>query len=240
MLARRWVRPLLWGLLLAALLGVGAAAVCQRLEGGRRDGERRRAATLPELGRVPAFTLLDRDGRVVRDAGLAGAPWIADFVFTRCMSSCPLLSARMARLDRSLLAGAGIRLVSFSVDPVHDTPPVLERYARSYGASRRWLFLTGDAGQIRALTRQGFKLALEPGSGGGPASAGPVGAGAVGAAGTGAGGEAVLHSTRFVLVDARGAIRGYYQALDPEALRRLAADALALARAAPEGGGGGQ
>jgi protein SCO1/2 len=232
MLARRWVRPLLWGLLLAALLGVGAAAFFQWRERGRREEELRQAEALAVLGRVPAFTLTNRDGRTVRLDDLAGAPWIADFVFTRCVSSCPMLSARMARLDRSLPAGTRIRLVSFSVDPAYDTPAVLERYARARGASGRWLFLTGNAGQVRTLSRQGFKLALEPGSAGASGTAGtPAGAG-VGAGGTGAGGEAILHSTRFVLVDARGAIRGYYQALDPEALRRLAADARALARGA--------
>lgn len=233
MAARRWLRPLLWTLLLAALLGIGASAVYQRLRQAPRAAERERAAALPELGRVPAFTLVNRDGRTVRREDLAGAPWIADFVFTTCDSSCPLLTARLARLDRELPAGLGLRLVSFSVDPDHDTPPVLERYARSFGASRRWLFLTGDAAQIRDLSRHGFKLALEPGggdmgnssAGGGAASAGGASAGSMGSMGS----EAILHSTRFVLVDGEGVIRGTYQALDPAALRRLAGDARALA-----------
>ncbi|HLX10374.1 MAG TPA: SCO family protein, partial [Thermoanaerobaculia bacterium] len=136
---------------------------------------------------------------------------------------CPLLSARLAGLDRTL-PPAGIRLVSFTVDPVHDTPAVLERYARSFAASRRWLFLTGGQEQIRNLSRQAFKLALEPGTGGGASNAS-------GGAAAGAAAEAIMHSTRFALVDTDGEIRGTYQALDPEALRRLAADARALAGA---------
>jgi protein SCO1/2 len=206
-----WTRLLLWGLLLAVVVGVSAAAVCQRRQRAARQESFERTAALPVLGRVPAFTLTNRDGRVVHPADLAGAPWIADFVFTRCVSSCPLLSARLARLDRVLPPELGIRLVSFSVDPAHDTPAVLERYARSLSASRRWLFLTGRQKaeeQVRRLSL-GFKLALEPG----------------------AATEAILHSTRFVLVDAAGAIRGTYQALDPEALRRVEADARALAGA---------
>jgi protein SCO1/2 len=207
-----WTRLLLWGLLLAVVVGVAAAAVCQRRQRRQlaaRQESAERAAALPALGRVPDFTLTNRDGRAVRLADLAGAPWIADFVFTRCVSSCPLLSARLARLDRALPPTPGIHLVSFSVDPAHDTPAVLERYARALSASRRWLFLTGRQKaeeQIRRLSL-GFKLALEPG----------------------AETEAILHSTRFVLVDAAGEIRGTYQALDPEALRRLEADARALA-----------
>ena len=216
---------MLWGLLLAALLGVGAAAVHQRLQRAERQAIRERVAALPVLGRVPDFMLVNRDWRVVRQRDLVGSPWIADFIFTRCVSTCPLLSARMARLDRTLPAGLGIHLVSFSVDPAHDAPPVLERYARARGASRRWLFLTGGDKQIRRLSQQGFKLALAPG--GSPAA----GTGAAAGVGAGTAPEAILHSTRFVLVDPAGAIRGYYQALDREALRQLTADAKALAAA---------
>jgi protein SCO1 len=213
------LRPLLWGLLLAALAGVAAAAVWQRLHGEAGGGEaapgaaaavaRGAAAALPVLGRVPEFRLVGHDGRGVGLADLAGAPWIADFVFTHCVASCPMLSARMARLDRSL--PAAVKLVSFSVDPARDTPAVLARYARSFAASPRWLFLTGGAGEVRRLSRQGFKLALEPGLGAAP--------------------EAILHSNRFVLVDAAGAIRATYDALDPRALRHLEEDARALAGA---------
>ncbi|HVR11033.1 MAG TPA: SCO family protein [Thermoanaerobaculia bacterium] len=205
-----WVRPLAWGLLLAALVGVAATAVYQRVQRTARQASLERQAALPVLGRVPDFTLTNRDGRTVRRQDLAGAPWIADFVFTRCVSSCPLLSARLARLDRALPPGAAIRLVSFTVDPAYDTPAVLEKYARSFAASRRWLFLTGDEWQLRNLSWQGFKLALEPGQGKG-------------------GVEAILHSTRFALVDADGIIRGSYPALDPDALQQLTADARALA-----------
>jgi protein SCO1/2 len=208
---RRWVRLALWSVLLAALVGVAGAAVYQqarRSEGLERKG---RASALPVLGQVPDARLTNRDGRAVELAELRGAPWIADFIFTRCQSSCPLLGARMARLDRTL--PAAVYLVSFSVDPANDSAPVLAAYARSLAASPRWLFLTGDPARLRLLSRQGFKLALEPG---GAAPAMPT--------------EAILHSTRFVLVDARGNLRGFYDALDPAALRRLAADAAALAQ----------
>ncbi len=203
---RAWLRPALWGLLLAALVGVGVAAVHQQRARGA-------ALALPRLGRVPDFALTNRDGGAVRLSDLGGAPWIADFIFTRCMSSCPLLSARMARLDREL--PRGIRLVSLSVDPVFDTAPVLATYARSFGATPRWLFLTGPPQTMLRLSRAGFKLALEPG-GGGAAPADPI-----------------LHSTRFVLVDGDGEIRGYYNALDPRSVARLTADAEALAGQAP-------
>lgn len=167
----------------------------------------------PILGRVPDFTLANRDGRTVRLGDLAGEAWIADFVFTRCTASCPVMSGKMAHLDRELAPPPRVRLVSFSVDPEHDTPAVLARYAASYAASPRWLFLTGSREHLHRLSRQGFKLGVDSR----PASRGP-------------GAEDILHSTRFVLVDGRASIRGYYDSLDPAALRRLRDDLEAVGR----------
>ncbi|HSF43889.1 MAG TPA: SCO family protein [Thermoanaerobaculia bacterium] len=198
-------RGLLWGLLVAALLAVTAAALVQRL---------RRPEPPPVLSQVPDFRLTNRDGRPVRLADLSGAPWVADFIFTRCPASCPMMTARMARFGRDLPKDLPVRLVSFSVDPEHDTPEVLERYAKSFSAPDRWLFLTGTREQIRSLSIEGFKLGLEMD----PPPA-PPGITAP---------EPILHSTRFVLVDGEGRIRGYYEAFDEEAMKRLETDLRAL------------
>jgi protein SCO1/2 len=186
----------------AALVAVGAAAGVERLA---------RRAPPPVLWPAPDFALTNRDGRTVRASDLAGHPWLADFIFTRCGASCPLMTQRMARLDRELPRAAGVRLVSFTVDPAHDTPAALARYAASYGASPRWLFLTGGGGEIAAVSRQGFKLGIAPG-GGAPDQ------------------EAILHSTKMVLVDGRGRIRRYYDLFDAKAMAELPQDLEAVAR----------
>lgn len=196
-------RGLLWGLLVAALLAVAAAALWQQV---------RRPEPPPVLGQVPEFSLTNRDGRTVTLRDLAGAPWVADFIFTRCPATCPMMTARMARLNRDLPADLPVRLVSFSVDPEHDTSEVLERYARSFQAPDRWLFLTGDREEILALSEKGFKL--------GVAMELPPGTVAP---------EPILHSTRFVLVDGEGGIRGYYDGFDEESVERLERDLAALA-----------
>jgi len=196
-------RSLLWGLLVATVVVIAAAAMLRL----------RRSEPPPALGQVPDFTLVNRDGRTVRRADLAGRPWIADFIFTRCPASCPMMTARMARLDRELPRDIELRLVSFSVDPQHDTPAVLQRYAASFKASARWLFLTGDGAQIYRLSREGFKLGVD--------AAPPAGG-----AGTA---EPILHSTRFVLVDGAGRIRGYYDAFDAESMKGLVRDLEAIA-----------
>jgi len=167
-----------------------------------------RPRPLPVLGTVPPFTLVERAGTSMGAAELAGAVWIADFVFTRCPDVCPALTSRMAGLQRTLPPGADpVRLVSFSVDPAHDTPEVLRDYAARAGAADAWLFLTGPREAMAALLRDGFKVAW--------ADDGPPSA-------------PITHSDRFVLVDRALRIRGYYHGSDPEDVARLARDAVRL------------
>jgi protein SCO1/2 len=201
-----WRRRLLWTFLILVLLAVMIATAMQRL---------RKPEPPPILGQVPEFALTNRDGRTVHRADLDGQPWVADFIFTRCPASCPMMSARMARLNRDLPSDLPVRLVSISVDPEHDTSQVLQRYAQSFQAPDRWLFLTGTREDVRRLSIEGFKLGLDM------------------APGPGAGPEPILHSTRFVLVDGQGGIRGYYEAFDEESTAKLKGDLEALAASKP-------
>jgi cytochrome oxidase Cu insertion factor (SCO1/SenC/PrrC family) len=166
---------------------------------------------------VPAFALTERSGRTVTRADLAGRVWIADFIFTRCGGTCPVLSSRLAALLRELPAGpAGVTGVSITVDPHRDDPAALREYAGQYKADpERWLFLTGERAAVESLVRDGFKLSI--------AEVPPEErATAV---------EPITHSDRFVLVDGEGRIRGYYHGTDAESVARLRADAARLAAA---------
>jgi cytochrome oxidase Cu insertion factor (SCO1/SenC/PrrC family) len=200
-------RGLLWGLLVTVLVIVVAATAVERL---------RRPEPPPVMWAAPEFQLTNRDGRSVTLKDLAGTPWIADFIFTRCPASCPMMTARLARFNRDLPRDLPVRLVSFSVDPKNDTPAVLQAYAQTFKAPDRWLFLTGDGEQIYRLSKEGFKLAIDnrppPGATAAPAPTA----------------EPILHSTRFVLVDAQGRVRGYYEAFDEESMKKLERDLKAL------------
>jgi protein SCO1/2 len=90
----------------------------------------------PVLGQVGDFRLTDQAGRATTAQDLAGQAWVADIMFTRCPSVCPLLTERLAGLD-----AGGARKVSFTIDPEFDTPPVLAAYAAAHHAE--WTFLTG-------------------------------------------------------------------------------------------------
>lgn len=195
-------RALLWGFLIAVILAVLVTALMApnwRAEQTREPP--------PEIGTAPEFLLVNRDGRQIDSSELLGSPWVADFIFTRCALSCPRMTERMLGLEA--MEPGGLQRVSFSVDPEYDSPQVLQLYADSWGITDpNWLFLTGEKETIRRLVTEGFKLGLddEPP----PGAASP--------------GEPILHSTRFVLVDSKGVVRGYYDAFRPEELNRLARD----------------
>ena len=167
---------------------------------------------LPSYDTVPNFELTNQDARPLGSAQLAGKIWIADFIFTSCPGPCPIISSRMSELQKPL-EKSDVHLVSFTVDPEKDTPDVLRRYAGKLNARPgRWDFLTGPRAAIYSLSKDGFKLGVSDGS---DETGMPV------------------HSTRFVLVDRRGTIRGYYDALAPDAVTKLLADTNHLLREQP-------
>lgn len=195
------VRWLLWG----ALLLAGVAAFAAHQLGASHASERTEKG---DFGRVPAFSLIDQDGRTVTDKDLRGTPWIANFIFTRCPSACPMLTAKFKALQERIGTSKQVRFVSISVDPDHDTPEVLAAYARKYGAdTQRWSFLTGPLAQIEETVVAGFKIHIGKPK---PNASDPTLID-------------IMHGEHFVLVDAEGTIRGYYRAEAAE-LEELAAD----------------
>jgi protein SCO1/2 len=169
---------------------------------------------LPVFGKVPAFQLVDERGAPYSAASLQGHTTVVDFIFTRCPSSCPRLTARMGELQRRLAKdGSGVRLASFSVDPENDTPAVLSQYAAKAGADLdRWTFVTGPVDDVIKTVVQGFKV-----------SAAKVARGAED--------YDVTHGDWFVLVDRAAQIRGYYGSEDGSDVSTLVSDAERLDRA---------
>ena len=135
------------------------------------------------LWRVPDFTVNERGGRTLARRDLLGEVWVAQFIFTRCAGTCPVMVSRMYALSKKLPQA---KYVSFTVDPEHDTPEVLARYARNNSLPPDWLFATGTQAQMQSLAKDGFKISMGPGSK-------PE--------------EPIIHSDRFVLVDRYGRVR---------------------------------
>jgi protein SCO1 len=158
-----------------------------------------KAPPLPVYWQVPEFHLTSQAGRPFDSNSLNGDIWVADFIFTTCTGSCPRMSAQMRVVQNAVQSMPDVKLVSFTVDPRHDTPPVLAQYAVHYRAvPGRWFFLTGSEGALETICRNSFKL-------------GDVGGNPT-------------HSTRFVLVDRHSRVRGFYTTSDDAAVPRLLHD----------------
>ncbi|HSC28171.1 MAG TPA: SCO family protein, partial [Vicinamibacterales bacterium] len=160
-------------------LGVGAVLVASVTAAwwASRTASQPAEATLETLGvygTVPPFALTERSGRRVTRDDLRGRVWVADFIYTGCTETCPLQSLQFAQLQREFHDAADLRLVSFTVDPVHDTPEVLRHYADRYEAIDRWWFLTGDTRDIYCLVQQGFRLGVVDPAAAAPPSCGPA------------------------------------------------------------------
>jgi protein SCO1/2 len=189
---------LILSLLLLALAGA-RAGVLSEAQGS--------SATF-DFGAAPAFTLTDQLERPVSSDMFRGKVVVANFIYTSCTDICPLLSTQMQSLQERLrqenLLGTQVQLLSFSVDPVRDTPAVLRKYAERHKADPdAWRFLTGPEEAVKPLIVDGFHLrvlALPP-----PTAT--QGGHAHDATSTG---YEVMHSGRFVLIDQQGHIRTYY------------------------------
>ncbi len=180
-----------------------------------RQADRRNSPPLPVYVALPDVELVAQDGNPFAISGLRGHVFIANFIFTRCASSCPRMSSKLARIQERLSGqGSKIRLVSFSVDPTHDDPAALAIYARGYGARPEvWTFLTGPTESVQKAVVDGFKLPMGKPERDAKASVmEPL---------------SILHSEKFVLVDASGSIRGYYDS-DDAGVEKVLADAQSL------------
>ena len=152
--------------------------------------------SLRVLGSVPPFVLTDQDGKAFELNDMRGDVCVLTFIFTRCASTCPKQTAAFTRLQTEFAQQQERpQLISLTVDPGYDTPKVLREYAEKAGAeTASWTFLTGDREAIWLMCKEGFRL---------PVSVAPDDSS-----------ELIVHSQRFILLDKRARIRGYYNGLE--------------------------
>lgn len=147
--------------------------------------------------------MTDSEGHRFDSAALGRKVWIADFIYTSCPGPCPRMTSEMHKVQEQVKAYDDVRLVSISVDPQHDSPAVLNDYAHRFGGpTDQWVFLTGSPATVHLLAYDAFHV-------------GDVI-------------DKMDHSTKFVLVDKSGNIRGYYSSFDPGDIAAMMRDVAAL------------
>lgn len=162
----------------------------------------------PVLFGTPEFELTDQNGEKFPSRELVGRVWIANFFFTHCQATCPRQTAKLAELQTRIGRWPHrnrVRFLSITVDPERDTPARLLEYAvQNKADSTRWKFLTGDRGELRRISKEGFKFPVADNA---DDTANPI-----------------THSSRFVLVDAQSRVRGVYESLSNEDSVKLLED----------------
>jgi protein SCO1/2 len=161
---------------------------------------------------VANITLQNQLGDSVSLHDLRGKIIVADFFFTRCPSICPYLTRNMKGLQDALktkdvrkrIDTSFVQFLSFSVDPTRDTVAALKSYADRYGVDPDvWWMLTGPKKTIYDFALNEVKLGLQDGEGVD---------------------SNFIHTEKFVVLDRKGIVRGYYNGLDTASLSRLAED----------------
>ena len=112
---------------------------------------------LAKIGPAPDFALTTTEGGRLALSNLRGKVVAVTFIYATCTDTCPLLTDKMAGMQKRLGPdfGAKVRFVSITVDPERDTPPILAQYARNHGANPTgWAFLTGTPAEIREVGRR--------------------------------------------------------------------------------------
>jgi len=151
---------------------------------------------LPVLGHVADFTLTNQDGQVTTLTDLTNQVWVADIIFTRCAGPCPIMTAQMKSLQEALPPASRAKLVTLTIDPDYDTPPVMKKYGEHFGANfNRWEFLTGTKAEIAGLAGGGLKLSAVP----------------VKPEDQKNSADLFIHTTIFVAVDKHARLRGFFE-----------------------------
>jgi cytochrome oxidase Cu insertion factor (SCO1/SenC/PrrC family) len=148
--------------------------------------------TLKEYFPVPEFALVNQRGQTQTLSSFRNTVWVANFIFTQCKTICPLMTAKMVQLQKKLPT-SDIQFVSFSVDPEHDTPEVLNTYANKWAPEeKRWTLFSTDEKQLNQLT-QGLRITAQK-------TPGQI--------------DPIMHSSVFLLIDKNGFVRGMFDSDD--------------------------
>ena len=153
---------------------------------------------IPVFSEIPNFSGIESFGSNYVRADLNEKITIVDFIFTSCPALCPSMCERMSELYELYAENEEIQFLSMSVDPANDSLPALREFSNRFGVTdNRWKFVRMSLEEVTSLYTDGFKL----------------------------GGELPFqHSSKFILVDRSGRIRGYYESGNDQNIETLKSD----------------
>lgn len=158
---------------------------------------------------VKDFTFTNQMGQKVSLKDLPGKILLVNFFFTSCPSICPRMMANLEKVQQAYIKNDTLlQLISLTVDPERDSSEQLRMYGVKHGINPdNWWLVTGDKKDIYDWARNEAFVSVTQGDGG------P---------------DDFIHTEKLVLLDKDRHIRGYYDGLDSNAVRRCANDIAVL------------
>ncbi len=159
---------------------------------------------------IPTFKYVNQYGDSITDKTLNGNIYVADFFFTTCPSICPVMQRNMLNVYNAFKDTTGFKIISYSIDPQHDSVPILKKYADKLGISgNNWWLLQGSKNETYQLAKSYLVSVQEKN---------PAGE--------------YIHDGYFILIDKQKRIRGTYEGTDPKEVDKLIED-IKILRAEP-------
>ena len=153
---------------------------------------------------IPKFKFANQYGDSITNKSLDGTIYVADFFFTTCPSICPVMHRNMLTVYEAFKNTGDVKIISHTIDPQHDSVPVLKIYADKLGISgNTWWLLRGKKEDVYRIAEKNYLVAVKKDS-------------------TEAGGY--VHAGYFVLIDKQKRIRGTYDGTDPKQVGQLIDD----------------
>ncbi len=149
---------------------------------------------------IPSFSFINQEGKTITDKDVDNKIYVANFFFATCPTVCPKMNENLRGIAENFKTVDDIRFLSFTVNPEHDSVPVLATYAEKRNADpKQWWFLTGNKDSIYTLAREGYMLTAAKGKTA----------------------NDFFHDQNLVLIDKEKRIRGFYDGLDDADVRKL-------------------
>ncbi|GAB2797511.1 SCO family protein [Rhabdobacter roseus] len=153
---------------------------------------------------IPAFAFVNQYGDTVTDHSLDGKIYVTDFFFTSCPTICPVMKKQMIKVYNEIKGNPEVAILSHTIDPAHDTPEVLRKYAEDLGVQdTQWQFVTGPKEKIYEIGQGSYLVTAKEDK-------------------TAEGGY--IHSGAFILVDKEKRVRGMYDGTTDEGAKKLMED----------------
>jgi protein SCO1/2 len=117
---------------------------------------------------APSFTLADQNGKRFEFKPGNGQLVLVNFIYASCPDVCPLFTAKLAGIQRSLAGEQreNYLLLSITTDPARDTPVKMKEYAAAFKPDfRRWHFLTGTPKELAPVWKDFGVTVRDPGNG---------------------------------------------------------------------------